>query len=71
MFPTLKGYDENGELAFKQGPFMDVMEALATFKRERDEAVHNKVFLLILEPEGQEARPRHRVHGVNFWEFSR
>jgi hypothetical protein len=69
MFPTLKAYDENGELVMKQGPFMAVMEALAIFEEEKREAIHNKVFMLVLEPEGQQTR--NRVGGVNFWSFAR
>lgn len=69
MFPTLKAYDENGELVMRQGPFMAVLEAIAIFQEEKEQAVHNKVFMLILEPEGQ--KPSNRVPGINFWAFSR
>jgi hypothetical protein len=69
MFPTLKAYDENGELVMRQGPFMAVMEALAIFEQEKREAVHNKVFMLIMEPEGQKITAR--VGGVNFWSYAR
>lgn len=55
------GYDENGELAFRQGPFTFDPEAYQMFEEEKALMVQCKVFHLSLErtylPQGH----RHRV----------
>lgn len=45
----LFGYDEDGKLAFRQGPFSFDAEAIAMFEEEKAEMVHNKIFHLSLE----------------------
>ncbi len=43
----LKGYDEDGKLAFQQD-FTEHLEAVAAFTAEKRDAVKNKVFYLEL-----------------------
>ena len=45
----LFGYDENGKLAFRQGPFTFDIEAIEMFEAEKAEMVQNKIFHLSLE----------------------
>jgi hypothetical protein len=57
----LFGYDENGELAFRQGPFSFDTEAHAMFEEERRAMVQHKVYHLSLEKTYLPQGHRHRV----------
>ena len=59
---TLFGYDENGELAFRQGPFTFTLEAIEMFEKEKADMRHNKIFHLSLENTHLEQSHRMRVY---------
>jgi hypothetical protein len=59
---TLFGYDENGELAFRQGPFTFDHEAIEMFEKEKADMRHNKIFHLSLEKTYLEQSHRMRVY---------
>lgn len=44
----LEGYDEDGKLAFKQGPFTEHLEAVAMFNGEKAQAVQHGIYCLLL-----------------------
>ena len=46
---TLFGYDENGDLAFRQGPFTYDDEAIAMFEEEKARMTQSATFHLSLE----------------------
>jgi hypothetical protein len=58
---TLFGYDENGELAFRQGPFTFDPEAYQQFNEEREFMVQGKIFHLSLERSYLPQNHRNRV----------
>ncbi len=57
----LFGYDEDGKLAFRQGPFSFDIEAIAMFNEEKAQMVQNKVFHLSLEKTYLAADHRMRI----------
>jgi hypothetical protein len=55
----LEGYDEDGNLAFRQGPFTDHLEAVAMFTSEKAEAVLHKIYCLqLINPHAKRADQR-------------
>ena len=56
----LFGYDEDGNLAFRQGPFTFDFEAIAMFNDEKAQMAQHKVFHLSLEKTYLAADHRHR-----------
>lgn len=58
----LFGYDENGELAFRQGPFTFDIEAIEMFEKEKAFMVAGGIFHLSLEKTYLPQNHRDRVY---------
>lgn len=58
----LFGYDENGNLAFRQGPFTFDIEAIKMFNEEQAFMIEGGVFHLSLEKTYLAANHKERVY---------
>jgi hypothetical protein len=58
----LFGYDENGELAFRQGPFTFDIDAIKVFYAEKDFMVEGGIFHLSLEKTYLAVNHKERVY---------